>query len=1045
MRIRQQSIALALLGLGAAIVFGQSIHPTLTWESPLEYWAADATFSPFGTYLASAQHDGSIAVARTGGPETPTEVLWNITSRNRRQQHWYESVLAFTPDEQYLIIAAHQEEHAIGVMDIRTGEVVLTTGAHEDEVDSVAVTPDGRWVISAGERELAVWRLERLDLVEVFRTPVDVQVIPDMTVSPDGSTLLASDLRTDTIALFGIVGSDTDAPRIEPAGRLEPHQYYTNTGYLHHLDVSPDGRWVATGVREEVTIWERTDDDYAVAAVFPEVGTNMTGVSFGPDARMLFVTDMYDFYTYALEGERWEQRTTIRPGNIEIKDIDVSPAGAFLAVAGASYGDGNPVELWTLDGLDPGPIAALRERAGGRLSVAQRQFLHYADAREILGGVAPELTAPQDMFETDAEYAERLSRADTQIRRELAVRTEAHFGARIEPLARATSRVSVPIEGPGVYDIEMQEYTVPFLGATLTLTLDRNAARDLYRNWEITTVQVVREETPEGFRYGAFELIHPTTGAAFAVQPVENPFTGERIDPVQSRPPAVAIGDDLLLREVAIDGIFPALYRSYAHEPVGAAQLANTGSRVSGLTIEFLLPGFMDAPARAETPRFIDVNGVAEVLIRAPLNRRVLTLTEGDTVTAALSVTFSSDGRTAREEIQLPVRLLNRNAIRWDDDRKVAAFMSVSDPTVTGYATGAISAAEDLYTQALSRTFLHAMRIFEALGESGITYVVDPASAYAQLSRDEYGIDFLRFPAETLAYRSGDCDDLSVLFNTLLESVGVPTSFITTPGHIYTAFDLGVAPELVPRLFSRSGDFVFHEGRTWVPVETTAIGEGFLRAWELGATGWRAASEAGAAAIFTTQSAWARYEPVGMEDLPSVQLPPARAISDAYQAQLAEFKTRELEVQISELDERSGKDTSPATLTRYGLLYARFGELDRALDHFSRAAEAGAYLPALLNAANVSLMLDRPEEAVAYLDRARDERPDDPRVVLALTVSRLETGDLRGAEQSYRELELIDPDLARRYPLFGSDQSHGRAAEQDPVGRYLIDGWADVE
>jgi len=50
--------------------------------------------------------------------------------------------------------------------------------------------------------------------------------------------------------------------------------------------------------------------------------------------------------------------------------------------------------------------------------------------------------------------------------------------------------------------------------------------------------------------------------------------------------------------------------------------------------------------------------------------------------------------------------------------------------------------------------------------------------------------------------------------------------------------------------------------------------------------------------------------------------------------------------------------------------------------------------------------------------------------------------------QTYRELELIDPDLARRYPLFGTDDaqpadgSAGRAAEQDPVGRYLIDGWA---
>jgi hypothetical protein len=43
-----------------------------------------------------------------------------------------------------------------------------------------------------------------------------------------------------------------------------------------------------------------------------------------------------------------------------------------------------------------------------------------------------------------------------------------------------------------------------------------------------------------------------------------------------------------------------------------------------------------------------------------------------------------------------------------------------------------------------------------------------------------------------LYYRGGDCDDLSILYCSLLEVLGLDTAFITVPGHIYAAFDTGI-------------------------------------------------------------------------------------------------------------------------------------------------------------------------------------------------------------------------------------------------------------
>jgi transglutaminase-like putative cysteine protease len=50
---------------------------------------------------------------------------------------------------------------------------------------------------------------------------------------------------------------------------------------------------------------------------------------------------------------------------------------------------------------------------------------------------------------------------------------------------------------------------------------------------------------------------------------------------------------------------------------------------------------------------------------------------------------------------------------------------------------------------------------------------------------EEAGIpDSLNYPYQTLFYRGGDCDDLSILFCSLMESLGVASAFITVPGHI---------------------------------------------------------------------------------------------------------------------------------------------------------------------------------------------------------------------------------------------------------------------
>jgi len=81
--------------------------------------------------------------------------------------------------------------------------------------------------------------------------------------------------------------------------------------------------------------------------------------------------------------------------------------------------------------------------------------------------------------------------------------------------------------------------------------------------------------------------------------------------------------------------------------------------------------------------------------------------------------------------------------------------------------------------------------------------VVDPKTPYVEYVKNKHVIDFLQFQRQTLEYKAGDCDDLSILYAALLESVSVDTAFITVPDHIYIAFALDVKPNDLKKNYSR--------------------------------------------------------------------------------------------------------------------------------------------------------------------------------------------------------------------------------------------------
>jgi len=373
----------------------------------------------------------------------------------------------------------------------------------------------------------------------------------------------------------------------------------------------------------------------------------------------------------------------------------------------------------------------------------------------------------------------------------------------------------------------------------------------------------------------------------------------------------------------------------------------------------------------------------------------------------------------------------------WDDDRKAAAFVSAKDPLVLGFAKNVASAISSAGATVVSKNFSLAAGIFQAEGLLGLTYTVDPQTPYT--ARDGKAVDFLQFPNQTLSFRAGDCDDLSVLYAALLESVGVPTAFVTIPGHIFLAFDTGLSPEAAGKLFKSGDDFFVESGRSWVPVEITLVRDGFQKAWNAGSREWADGKAKGAAGFFEVRKAWELYEPVGFaEGGIAIVMPAADKLSASLRKELDRIVSAQTGDRMAAIGNEKGIKPESAA-NRRGILYAQFGLLAQAKAEFQKSLDAKENVAAYVNLGNVAYLEDKLQESQRAFERALLIAPDNATALLGLAKAYKAAGQGKKFDETSSKLSQVNPELAKRY-LAADAAAAGRAAEMNVKE---VESWAE--
>ncbi len=470
------------------------------------------------------------------------------------------------------------------------------------------------------------------------------------------------------------------------------------------------------------------------------------------------------------------------------------------------------------------------------------------------------------------------------------------------------------------------------------------------------------------------------------------------------------------LVEIKADTILPVFYQWYDENPIGTVVVKNTGkTTLRDLKMTLLIRRYMDSPKEFEVPGEIAPGANKEIDLYALFTEKVLEITEGTKVAAEIGYSFTTGRQRWTDSSVETLKLENRNASVWDDDRRIATFVTARDPAVLAYAKTVANMVRSGTNQSLDYSLRTAIAIHGALGLSGIGYVPDPKTPYVEFIKNAQAIDFLQFPRQTLTYKAGDCDDLSILYTALLSAASVETAFLTVPGHIFIAFTLESAPDAATKTFGSTEGLIIRDGKVWIPLEVTLVRENFLKAWQEGAREWKEYIGSTDSGFYPLADAWKVFAPVGLPGETDVTLPPETRISAAYNEGIALLADWMIGPRVKELETRiaQAKDTQ-RLYNQLGLLYARFGLLDKAEPQFAKSTAIRSYAPALYNLGNVYALRKDSRKALRYYLDAFKQDPGNPKTVGALAQTYRILGMSAEFERTITQLAAISPDAAKQ-------------------------------
>jgi DNA-binding beta-propeller fold protein YncE/tetratricopeptide (TPR) repeat protein len=420
--------------------------------------------------------------------------------------------------------------------------------------------------------------------------------------------------------------------------------------------------------------------------------------------------------------------------------------------------------------------------------------------------------------------------------------------------------------------------------------------------------------------------------------------------PVETYVPASMNRAPVEISTVTLGDIFAAKYKWYLNNPVGSVSVTNNlNVPFLNVKVTFKLKDYMDFGFDTEINK-LEPRQTVKIPLIATLNNKVLEVTEDTPIQAEFSLNYFERGESRTATLTKPLRLYSRNAITWDDARKIASFITFNDEPVKNLKPSIAADFKNRKASALNASTVKAMRIWNVLSECGLKFAANPANPFETAHDDpNFPVDYTQYPRETLKRKTGQCSDLTSLYAAELIDNKIRVALLDYPGHITLMFDTEADDALEAGL--PEDLLVPYDGTMWVPVEVTYVGKPFTEAVSKAAYAYKAEAEKGRVKVIDVNKAFEEYEPVTMPPADfSPTAPDSAALAKRFDDEVdALAKDRYQLLRKNYQQQLAGNPQDGDARLQFGILEYQYGNFEAATAEFEKVLLSDPKNAAALN------------------------------------------------------------------------------------------------
>lgn len=428
------------------------------------------------------------------------------------------------------------------------------------------------------------------------------------------------------------------------------------------------------------------------------------------------------------------------------------------------------------------------------------------------------------------------------------------------------------------------------------------------------------------------------------------------------------------------ESVFPLLYTIYKENPFGTITINNNETaEIRNVAVKFRSEGYTASEFECGRIKMIHKHKSESLSLCADFNEKILRFSESGQIPGEIVIDYEILGDKRVSVVPVTVSVYNRNTVRWFDPAMISSFVSTNSQEVLELSKYIVGVARNYARSGLNRNLQFSIYLFEGIKNCGIACENTSDTPYDTVHLDPQILDYVQYPYQTLTYRSGDKDDIGILYMSMLESVGIGAAFIPLQDDFIVAVKLGDNTNSIKNMFDGTDRILIVDDQVWLPLSMSAIGEGFINSWGRGVELVNAAIENDEDISFVVLSdAWQMYPPSGFSTGESkVKLPSEKLLSSTVENDLSQYINQEFGPKISAVQARIKSEGASSELyNQLGMLYVRAGLYQNAMAVYEVSAKMGS-IPAMNNLGNLYTLQKDYNTAKAWYQKVLELAPDN--------------------------------------------------------------------